>query len=89
MVTVLRDPAGGPHRLLLEFTFEFTKEYLGMKEAYVSFSRFFWPSKRSTIGLLSELMLTAAKQYLSDPGDHLRCLTDPQPSRLSPWPAVR
>lgn len=33
MVTVLRDPAGGPHRLLLEFTFEFTKEYLGMKEA--------------------------------------------------------
>lgn len=33
MMTVLRDPEGGPHRLLLEFTFEFTKEYLGMKEA--------------------------------------------------------
>ncbi len=35
MVRVLRDPEGGPHRLLLEFTFKFTKEYLGMKEAYV------------------------------------------------------
>jgi hypothetical protein len=34
-------------------------------------------------------MLTAAKQYLCDPGDHLRRLIDPQPSRLLTWPAVR
>lgn len=33
-VSLLRDPEGGPHRLLLEFTFEFTKTFLGMKEAY-------------------------------------------------------
>jgi hypothetical protein len=30
-VTLLRDPEGGPHRVLLEFTFEFTKEFLGIK----------------------------------------------------------
>jgi Protein of unknown function (DUF3435) len=41
IVTVLRDPGGGPHQLLLEFTFEFTKEYFGMKKAYVLFSYFF------------------------------------------------
>lgn len=35
LVTLIRDPEGGPHRLLLEFTFEFTKEYLGIKDAYV------------------------------------------------------
>lgn len=35
-ITLLRDPKGGPHRILLEFTFEFTKTYLGMKDAYVS-----------------------------------------------------
>lgn len=35
-VTLLRDPKGGPHRIPLEFTFEFTKTYLGMKDAYVS-----------------------------------------------------
>ena len=32
-VTLLRDPEGGPRRVLLEFTFEFTKTFLGMKEA--------------------------------------------------------
>jgi hypothetical protein len=36
MVTLLRDPDGGPHRVLIEFTFEFTKEYLGVKDAYVT-----------------------------------------------------
>jgi hypothetical protein len=36
MVTLLRDPDGGPHRVLLELTFEFTKEYLGIKDMYVS-----------------------------------------------------
>ena len=36
-VTLIRDPEGGPHKIVLEFTFEFTKEYLGMKEAYVLF----------------------------------------------------
>jgi hypothetical protein len=34
-VTLLRDPKGGPHRVLLEFTFEFTKEFLGIKDLYV------------------------------------------------------
>jgi len=32
-VTLLRDPEGGPHRILLEFTYEFTKQYLGLKDA--------------------------------------------------------
>ena len=32
-VTLLRDPGGGPPRPLLEFIFEFTKQFLGMKEA--------------------------------------------------------
>ncbi|XP_014550159.1 hypothetical protein COCVIDRAFT_116292 [Bipolaris victoriae FI3] len=31
-VTLLRDPEGGPHRVLLEFTFEFTKQFLGIKD---------------------------------------------------------
>lgn len=33
-VTLLRDPEGGPQRVLLEFTFEFTKEFLGIKDLY-------------------------------------------------------
>ncbi|KAH8663686.1 hypothetical protein BGZ60DRAFT_565713 [Tricladium varicosporioides] len=32
-VTLLRDPSGGPHRLLIEFTCEFTKKYLGTKDS--------------------------------------------------------
>ena len=36
MVTLLRDPDGGPIRVLLEFTFEFTKEYLGVKDMYIT-----------------------------------------------------
>jgi hypothetical protein len=36
MVTLLRDPGGGPNRILLEFTFEFTKNFLGIKDMYVS-----------------------------------------------------
>ncbi|KAF2193597.1 C2H2 finger domain protein [Zopfia rhizophila CBS 207.26] len=30
-VTILRDPQGGPHRILLELTYEFTKTFLGPK----------------------------------------------------------
>jgi hypothetical protein len=30
--TLLRDPEGGPSRVLLEFTFEFTKDFLGAKD---------------------------------------------------------
>ncbi|KAI1664624.1 DUF3435 domain containing protein [Pyrenophora tritici-repentis] len=33
-VTLLRDPKGGPYRVLLEFTFKFTKEFLGIKDLY-------------------------------------------------------
>ncbi|KAE8441375.1 hypothetical protein EG329_005002 [Mollisiaceae sp. DMI_Dod_QoI] len=32
-VNLLRDPSSGPHRILIEFTCEFTKKYLGTKEA--------------------------------------------------------
>ncbi|KAF8855964.1 C2H2 finger domain protein [Acephala macrosclerotiorum] len=32
-VNLLRDPSGGPHRILIEFTCEFTKKYLGTKDA--------------------------------------------------------
>ncbi|KAI2959645.1 hypothetical protein CBS147352_10781 [Aspergillus niger] len=32
-VSLLRDPQGGPHRIIIEFTFEFTKEWLGTKDA--------------------------------------------------------
>ncbi|KAL2783868.1 hypothetical protein BJX66DRAFT_317676 [Aspergillus keveii] len=32
-VSLLRDPHGGPHQIVIEFTFEFTKEWLGAKEA--------------------------------------------------------
>lgn len=31
-VSLLRDPQGGPHRIVIEFTFEFTKEFLGTKD---------------------------------------------------------
>jgi hypothetical protein len=30
--TLLRNPEGGPNRVLLEFTFEFTKDFLGAKD---------------------------------------------------------
>jgi hypothetical protein len=33
VVTLLRDPNGGPHRILIEFTYEFTKQFLGKKDA--------------------------------------------------------
>lgn len=33
-VTLLQDPCSGPHRILIEFTFEFTKEFLGAKDKY-------------------------------------------------------
>jgi hypothetical protein len=33
--TMLRDQGGGPNRILLEFTFEFTKDFLGAKDVYV------------------------------------------------------
>ncbi|KAH8585592.1 hypothetical protein B0O99DRAFT_696323 [Bisporella sp. PMI_857] len=32
IVTLLRDPNGGPHRTLIEFTCEFTKTFLGVKD---------------------------------------------------------
>jgi hypothetical protein len=35
-VTLLKDPEGGPNRVLLEFTFEFTKDFLGIKDMYVN-----------------------------------------------------
>ena len=32
-VNLLWDPSGGPHRMLIEFTCEFTKKYFGTKDA--------------------------------------------------------
>lgn len=32
-VVLARDPEGGPHKLLIQFTPEFTKTYLGTKDA--------------------------------------------------------
>jgi len=37
MVILIRDPEGGPYKIILKFIFKFTKEYLGIKEAYVLF----------------------------------------------------
>ena len=40
--TLLRDQlGGGPDKILLEFTFEFTKDYLGAKDMSVTFVIFF------------------------------------------------
>jgi hypothetical protein len=35
IVTLLCNLDGGPHRVLIEFAFEFTKEYLRVKDVYV------------------------------------------------------
>ena len=32
-VVLARDPNGGPHKVLIKFTLEFTKTYLGIKDA--------------------------------------------------------
>src|SRR5579862_2753604 len=32
VVTLFRDPNGGPYRILIEFTCEFTKQFLGVKD---------------------------------------------------------
>lgn len=37
IATLIRDPDGGPNRLLLESDFEFTKTFLGAKDMYVVF----------------------------------------------------
>ncbi len=34
-VVLARDPEGGLHKVLIKFTLEFTKTYLGNKDAYV------------------------------------------------------
>lgn len=38
-VVLESDPKGGPHKLLLQFTPEFTKKYLGKKDACVYLHR--------------------------------------------------
>lgn len=37
-VALARDPEGGPHKILIRFTLEFTKSYLGTKDALVQYS---------------------------------------------------
>ncbi|XTI94935.1 hypothetical protein V2W45_1336257 [Cenococcum geophilum] len=34
IITLIRDPEGGPYKIIPKFTFEFTKEYLSIKEAH-------------------------------------------------------
>jgi Protein of unknown function (DUF3435) len=36
-VTLLRDDLGGPHQIMLEFTVEFTKQFLDPKQEYVTY----------------------------------------------------
>ncbi|CAG8980240.1 hypothetical protein HYALB_00009822 [Hymenoscyphus albidus] len=50
IVTLLRDPKGGPHRILIEFTCEFTKQYLGMKDASTA-QRIAYKEARNTFPL--------------------------------------
>lgn len=35
-IALLRDPAGGPNNIVIEFTIEFAKQFLGDKEEYVN-----------------------------------------------------
>ncbi|KAJ5239886.1 hypothetical protein N7468_004505 [Penicillium chermesinum] len=58
-VSLLRDPQGGPHRIIIEFTFGFTKEWLGAKDAdtYILPEIIFDPSL-----VLSEEVLVSACQ---------------------------
>ena len=37
MVTLICNLEGGPYKIMLKFIFKFTKEYLGIKEAYILF----------------------------------------------------
>jgi len=41
MVTLIRNLEGGPYKIILKFTFKFTKEYLSIKEAYILFLPYF------------------------------------------------
>jgi hypothetical protein len=43
IVTLLRHPNGGPHNILIEFTYEFTKQFLGTKEMYAALFPFTLP----------------------------------------------
>jgi len=36
IVTLLRDPNRGPHNILIEFIYEFIKQFLGTKEIYTA-----------------------------------------------------
>jgi hypothetical protein len=56
MITLIRDPEGGPHKIVPEFTFEFTKEYLGMKEAYVPFLPHSFPYAYGEPVILSQFL---------------------------------
>jgi hypothetical protein len=40
-VAFARDPEAGPHKILIRFTLEFTKSYLGIKDALVHY--FYYP----------------------------------------------
>lgn len=56
--TLLRDPNGGPNTILLEFTFEFTKSFLSIKDVYVFIS---------SQMLLWHCLLSATQQHIPDP----------------------
>ncbi|XTI90395.1 hypothetical protein V2W45_1242328, partial [Cenococcum geophilum] len=41
IVTLIYNLEGRPYKIILKFIFKFTKEYLGIKEAYILFLPYF------------------------------------------------
>jgi len=53
MITLIRDLEGGPYKIVPKFIFEFTKEYLSIKEAYIFFLPYFSPYAYRELVILS------------------------------------
>lgn len=79
IVTLLRDPNGGPHNILMEFTYEFTKEFLGTKEMYAVTFHFTSDTPSATI------------IFKDPPQADLPGIHSPFPRLFSthPWPLAR
>ena len=53
IITLIRDLEGGPYKIVPKFIFEFTKEYLSIKEAYVLFLPYSSPYAYRELVILS------------------------------------
>jgi len=53
MIILIRDLEGGPYKIMPKFIFKFTKEYLGIKEAYVPFLPYSSPYTYGELVILS------------------------------------